>query len=163
MEKWVKITRHIRRILYSISVVFITIATALAAVNSILRFVGVGFPWADELYVYLIVLMVYLALPQMEGAGDQLCISAIDSWIKGEKGKKILNYFRQIVTCGALTLLAYYGMQVMIKAFTRKQLTYILMLPKGILYAIAVISIAAAIFALLVIMIFNKGEFDDAS
>jgi len=162
MGKCVIIMRHIRKVFFIISAGFITAATALAAVNAILRFLGVGLAWADELYIYLVVLMVYLALPRLEGAGDQLCITAIDSWVKGEKGKRILNYFRQVITTAALIVLSYYGFQVMLKAFVRNQVTYILMIPKGILYLIAAVSIVVTILALLVVIICSKGEFDNA-
>ena len=163
MQACVKAIRYVRRGFFVVSAAFIAVASALAAVNAILRFMGIGFGWADELYIYLVVLMVYLALPQLEGTGDQLCISAIDSWVKGKVGKKVINYFRQLVTGAALVTLAYYGLQVMIKAFSRNQLTYILMLPKGILYAIAVLSIVVAVIVILIIMICNKGEFDDVA
>lgn len=161
MQTCVKAARNVRKVFFIISAAFIALASALAAINSILRFIGIGFGWADELYIYLVVLMVYFALPQLEGTGDQLCISAIDSWVKGKVGKKILNYFRQIVTGATLVILSYYGIQVMLKAFTRNQVTYILMLPKGILYALATLGLVVAVLMLLVIMICNKGEFDD--
>ncbi len=163
MQMCVKAARYIRKAFFAVSAVFIALASALAAINAILRFAGMGFGWADELYVYLVVLMVYLALPQLEGTGDQLCISAIDMWVKGTVGKKILNYFRQIVTSIALCGLAYYGFKVMLKAFARNQKTYILMLPKGMLYGVAVISLIVAVAMLVIIMICNKGEFDDVA
>lgn len=163
MQTCVKAARYIRKGFFIVSATFIALASAIAAINAILRFMGVGFGWADELYNYLVVLMVYLALPQLEGTGDQLCISAIDSWVKGKIGKKILNIFRQIVTGGTLVILVYYGIQVMLKAFSRNQVTYILMLPKGILYAIATLGLAVAVIMLLVLLICNKGEFDDVN
>ena len=146
--------------MFTISAVFIAAATAIASINAILRFCGVGFGWADELYTYLVVLMVYLSLAWLEGAGDQLCITAIDSLVKSTKGQRILNYIRGIFTDAALVILGYYGINVMLKAFQRNQLTYILQLPKGILYAIAMACLLITVIVWLVIMICNRGEFD---
>ena len=78
MQVCVKITRYVRTFLFSISALLIAVATALATLNAIVRFAGKGFTWSEELCSYCIVLMVYLAIPYLEGAGDQLCISAID-------------------------------------------------------------------------------------
>ena len=102
MKTCVKITGYIRRVMFMISGVFIACATALAALNALLRFFGLGLGWADEMYVYFIVLMVYIALPQLEGTGDQLCITAIDSWVKNPIGQRILNYIRGIITSFAV-------------------------------------------------------------
>lgn len=160
MKTCVKITRYIRRGMFMISGAFIGLATALAAMNAILRFFGLGLGWADEMYVYLVVLMVYICLPQLEGTGDQLCITAIDSWVKNPIGQRILNYIRGIITSVALCVIAYYGFNVMLKAFKRNQLTYILQLPKGVLYGIVMLCLFITVIVWLVIMICNKGEFD---
>ena len=160
MQRCVLITRRIRKILFAISALFIAAASAIASINAILRFCGVGFGWADELYTYLVVLMVYLALAHLEGTGDQLCITAIDSLVKSKKGQTILNYIRGIITSAALITLGYYGINVTMKAFQRHQVTYILQLPKGILYAIAMACLLITVLVWLVIMICNKGQFD---
>ena len=160
MKTCLKISRYIRRGMFVISGAFIGMATALAALNALLRFFGLGLSWADELYVYFIVLMVYIGLPQLEGTGDQLCITAIDSWVKNQTAQKILNYIRGVITSVALCVIAYYGFNVMLKAFKRNQLTYILQLPKGILYGIATLCLFITVLIWLVIMICNKGEFD---
>lgn len=160
MKTCVKITGYVRRAMFMISGIFIGLATALAAMNAILRFFGMGLGWADEMYVYLVVLMVYIGLPQLEGTGDQLCITAIDSWVKNPIGQRILNYIRGIITSVALCVIAYYGFNVMLKAFKRNQLTYILQLPKGVLYGIVMLCLFITVIVWLVIMICNKGEFD---
>ena len=160
MKTCVKITGYIRRFMFMVSGAFIGLATALAALNALLRFFGLGLGWADEMYVYLVVLMIYIALPQLEGTGDQLCITAIDSWVKNPKAQRALNYIRGIITSAALCTIAYYGFNVMVKAFKRNQLTYILQLPKGVLYGIVMLCLFITVIVWLVIMICNKGEFE---
>ena len=156
-------SRWVRRVLFSISAILIAVATGFAAFNAIVRFFGVSFNWAEELCTYCVVMMVYLCLPHLEGTGDQLCITAIDLWVKGKTGQRILNYIRGILTGGALVILGWYGLDVMKKAFKRAQVTYILQLPKGILYAVAAACILIAVLVWLILMICNKGEFDDES
>ena len=75
-------------------------------------------------------------------------------------GQRILNYIRGIITSVALCVIAYYGFNVMLKAFKRNQLTYILQLPKGVLYGIVMLCLFITVIVWLVIMICNKGEFD---
>lgn len=161
MQTSLKVMRYIRRGLFLISAVLIAIATALATVNAIARFFGEGFTWTEELCSYCIVLMAYLAIPHLEGANDQLCISAIDLWVKGKVGQTILNYIRSLVTSVVLVVMGWHGVDVMLKAFRRNQLTYVLHMPKGILYAIAMVCLVVGVLTLLVIMICNKGEADE--
>lgn len=161
MQTCLKVMRHIRRGLFLLSAVLIAIATALATVNAIARFFGEGFTWTEELCSYCIVLMAYLAIPHLEGANDQLCISAIDLWVKGKVGQTILNYIRSLVTSVVLVVMGWHGVDVMLKAFRRNQLTYVLHMPKGILYAIAMVCLVVGVLTLLVIMICNKGEADE--
>lgn len=160
METCVKIMRHIRHFMFMLSAVLIAIATALATVNAIARFFGEGFTWTEELCSYCIVLMAYLAIPYLEGANDQLCISAIDLWVKGKVGQTVLSYIRSLVTSVVLVIMGWHGVDVMLKAFRRNQLTYVLHMPKGILYAIAMVCLVVGVLTLLVIMICNKGEAD---
>lgn len=161
MQTCLKVMRYIRRGLFLLSAVLIAIATALATVNAIARFFGEGFTWTEELCSYCIVLMAYLAIPYLEGANDQLCISAIDLWVKGKVGQTILNYIRSLVTGVVLVVMGWHGVDVMLKAFRRNQLTYVLHMPKGILYAIAMVCLVVGVLTLLVIMICNKGEADE--
>ena len=58
-------------------------------------------------------------------------------------------------------MLTYYGFSVTLTAFERSQVTYVLHMPKGILYGIATLTLALTVIVWLVIMICNKGEFDE--
>ena len=162
MQTVVKITRYVRRFLFAISALLIAVSTGFAAFNAIARRFGASFTWAEELYTYCVVMMVYLALAHLEGSGDQLCITAIDMWVKGKTGQRILNYIRGILTSVALVILGWHGIDVMLKAFKRSQVTYILHMPKGILYAVAMGSLFISVLVWVVLMICNKGDFDDA-
>lgn len=161
MQACVKVSRWVCKALFVLSAILIAGATGFAAFNAITRFFfKLTFNWAEELCTYCVVMMVYLAIPMLEHTGDQLCITAIDLWVKGSLGQRILNYVRGIITGGAMVIMGYHGFDVMLKAFKRSQVTYILQLPKGALYAIAVGCLALAVLVWLVIMICNKGGFD---
>lgn len=162
MQASVKASRWVCKSLFLISAILIAIATGFAAFNAITRFfLDLTFNWAEELCTYCVVLMVYLAIPRLEFTGDQLCITAIDLWVKSPKAQRILTYVRGVITGAALVILGWNGIDVMLKAFKRNQMTYILQLPKGTLYAIAMGCLVIAVLAWLIIMIFNKGEFDN--
>lgn len=162
MQACVKVSRWVCRILFVISAALIAVATGFAAFNALTRFfLDLTFNWAEELCTYCVVLMVYLAIPGLEHTGDQLCITAIDLWVKGSLGQRILNYVRGLITGAAMVILGWNGYSVMLKAFKRNQVTYILQLPKGALYAIAMGCMAIAVLVWLVIMICNKGDFDN--
>ena len=161
MQACLKILRSIRHILFSISAILIAFATAVATLNAIVRFFGVSFTWAEELCSYGIVLMVYLALPYLEGAGDQLTISAIDLWVKGEIGQRILRYIQGIITSVVMVILGYHGLDVMMRAFRRSQVTYVLQIPRGALYAIVLVCILVALLTWIALMLFRKGDYDE--
>lgn len=162
MQTVVKASGWVCKVLFVISAILIAVATGFAAFNSLTRFcLDLTFNWAEELCTYCVVLMVYLAMPMLEHTGDQLCITAIDLWVKGSVGQRILNYIRGVITSVAMVILGYNGISVMLKAFKRNQVTYILQIPKGYLYAIAMGCILISVLVWLVIMICNKGEFDN--
>jgi TRAP-type C4-dicarboxylate transport system permease small subunit len=161
MSIGLKITRQIRVFLMAISSTFIAMATALATLNALARRLALGVAWSEELTSYFVVLLVFLAIPYLEGKGDQLCITAIDLVVKGETGQRILNYIRGLATSAACVMLTYYGFSVTLTAFERSQVTYVLHMPKGILYGIATLTLALTVIVWLVIMICNKGEFDE--
>ena len=75
-------------------------------------------------------------------------------------GQRILNYIRGIITSVIMVVLGYHGLDVMMKAFKRNQVTYVLQMPKGVLYAIAMICIVVALVVWVVLMLCNKGDFD---
>lgn len=160
MQAIMKATGNVRRLLMTISAILIAVSSAFATINAIARFTFSGFSWAEEICTYCIVLMVYLALPQLEGTGDQLCISAIDLLVKGETAQRILNYIRGIITSITMAVLCYNGLQVMLKAFKRSQVTFVLQLPKCALYGIATACIAITLIIWLALMVCNKGESD---
>lgn len=162
MQVCVKVSRYVHHALFSVAALLIAISTAFATINAIARFFTGGFTWSEELCTYCIVLMVYLAMPYLEAKGDQLCISAIDLWVKGKTGQRILNYIRGIITSVVMILLGYHGFDVMLKAFKRSQVTFVLQLPKGGLYAIALICILITLAVWVILMLCNKGDFDNA-
>ena len=161
MQICLKVTRKINKFLMGISAILIALATALATVNAFMRFFSSGVAWSEEMTSYCVVLLVYLAIPLLELTGDQLNITAIDLVVKGKTAQRVLNYIRGLVTGSAMVILAYYGFTVMSNAFMRSQVTYVLHIPKGILYGLTTGCLVLAVLAWLVIMIFNKGDFDE--
>lgn len=161
MRVCVKGMHYVTQALFAVSAVLIAAATGFAAFNAITRFfLDLTFNWAEELCTYCVVLMVYLVIARLEFTGDQLCITAIDLWVKNATAQRVLNYIRGILTGAALTILGWHGISVMLKAFKRHQVTYILRLPKGILYAVALGCLAITVLVWLVLMICNKGDFE---
>jgi len=81
----------LNHIMLGICGVFIAVASLLAAVNAILRFtLGAGFVFSDELCVYLIATMVFIAMGYLEFTDNHLTIDIFNSTVKNPVVKKIV-------------------------------------------------------------------------
>ena len=157
----IKTTRNISRFLWSVAGFFVIASTLIITANTIMRyFFGDPFTWSDELSTYLVIIMVFLALPFLEYSGNQLCIGAILSIVKSEKGRRILVYVRGLLTLGATSIMTYFGFSVTYRAYERALVTYVLHIPKYITYGITAACFVITIIVWLVIMGFRKGEYD---
>ncbi len=159
MNRVISVMGAINRNLVRLGAIFIFISTLLAAVNAILRFtVGAGFPWSEELCSYLIVLSVFVLISYLEFTDKQLCIGVLNGFLKNESIKRVITIVRGLITMGFMGMLAYYGVLVTQKAFSRMTVTFVLQMPRFILYGIVTACFILAILSWIVIIFFEKGD-----
>ncbi len=162
MKKISNIFLKINRIALAICGCFCAAATLLAAINAILRYtIGAGFVFSDELCVYLIACMVFIALGYLEFTDNHLTIDIFNSVVKNPIIKKIVLYVRGGITMIFYIILIHHGLEMTTKAFTRHIVTNVLRMPRGIIYLIVVVSMILAVASWVVIMICRKGEFEE--
>lgn len=158
MNGVISIIDKVNKFLLTIAAIFIFLSTVLAALNAILRFtVGAGFPWAEEACSYLIVMLVFVGVSYLEYTDNQLCIGVLNGVLKSDKIKNIITIIRGLITIGFMGMLVYYGVQVTQKAYLRDTVTFVLQMPRFILYGIVTLCFIIAILSWLVIIIFKKG------
>ena len=157
----VSLTDTINRLSVYIGALFIFLSTLLAAINAILRFtIGAGFPWSEELCSYFVVMLVFICIPYLEYSDKQLSIGVLNSILKNKTAKKVITIIRGLFTLGFLAVLVYLGVEVAQKAFDRETVTFVLQIPRFILYSIVTAFFALAIISW-IIVICRKGEFRD--
>ncbi|MBQ9979922.1 MAG: TRAP transporter small permease subunit [Oscillospiraceae bacterium] len=146
-------------LLLNISSVFLFIATLLSVINALGRFVGLGgFPWSDEGCVILLIFMVFLTQPFLEGHENQLCIGILENAIKTDKGRRILQIVRGILIIVILGFLAYECWPVVARAFKYNYLTSVLRIPRFILYACIFVSFVLMVINWIITVIFGNKE-----
>lgn len=152
----------INKFLLSVAAVFICVSTFFAAINAILRFtVGAGVPWSEELCSYLIVMLVFIAISYLEYTDKQLSIGILNNFLKNDLAKRVITIIRGLITMGFLGMLFYYGLEVTQKAYERNTVTFVLQMPRFILYGIVTVCFAIAIISWIVNIIIRKGEIKD--
>lgn len=162
MKKVSNFFTKLNRIMLGVCGVFIAAATLLAAVNAILRFtIGAGFAFSDELCVYLIATMVFVAMGYLEFTDNHLTIDIFNSTVKNPIVKKIVLYIRGLVTIIFDGVLIYYGIKVTRTAILRETVTNVMHLPRYIIYGIVTFSMIVALLSWIVILICRKGEFEE--
>lgn len=157
METCLKVVKKINEVLIMISVIFLVSSTILATINAILRKgFSQGFPWAEELSTYLIVMMVFLGLSHLELNDNNLCIGIIDNFIK-EKVRNIIRIIRGILTIFLMTIMLQYGLVVLKNMYISKMITYALCVPKLYFFISMIIAFFMIIIVWLALVICKKG------
>lgn len=83
MKKISNFFAKLNHVMLGICGAFIAIATFLASINAVLRFTkGSGFDFSDEMCVYLIALMVFLAMGYLEYTDNHLTIDIFNTSVK---------------------------------------------------------------------------------
>ncbi len=142
-----------------VSSIALFVATILSVVNAILRSAGQGgFAWSDEACVILMIFMVFLAQPLLEGEDQNLSIGILDNIIKKPSGRKILQVIRGAVIIGILGYLLGFCFQVIEKAVRFNYRTSVLQLPRYILYACIAIAFIMIIVNWIVNIFFKKAN-----
>ena len=161
MSFFSRVISVLTKAMLTIAGVFCLLSTLLNCVNVFLRYIlNKPLNIADELALYLVVILVFIAMPFLELFNDQLCISTILSLVHSEKLRKALIYIRGVITLGLTSIMAVVGFDVTARSFNRNVITAVLRFPKGILYGIvAVCFVIAAITWVLILM--RKGVYSN--
>lgn len=156
-----KIMTGLTHVLEFLAGVMILFSTLLSTIGVFCRYVlKAPIVWSTELCLFAVIGMVYLAMPVLEYQNDQLTISAILKWVKGEKGRKILVFIRGIITIITSAVISYYGFVIAFRSISRNILTPTLRFNKGYFYLLVAICFAISVLVWLVIFL-RKGEYED--
>lgn len=161
MKKISNFFTKLNHVMLGICGTFIAIATFLASINAVLRFTkGSGFDFSDEMCVYLIALMVFLAMGYLEYTDNHLTIDIFNTSVKNPVVKKIVLYCRGIITMIFDGMLIYYGITVTRTAYVRETVTNVMQIPRCYIYGIVTASMIVAFASWIVLLICRKGEFE---
>jgi TRAP-type C4-dicarboxylate transport system permease small subunit len=134
-------------------------ATLLAAVNAICRYaLNHSIVWAEELSTYICVLIVFVALAWMESEDRQLKIDIFNEKVKNEALKRAIFVLRGLVTLAIFALLIYSGFHTIVSTYNTHSVTYVLKIPRFILYIFVVFSYVFASIGWLGVLLLNKGR-----
>lgn len=154
-----ELIRKVNAVIGTVAGVFLGISVFFATINAFVRYgLGSSFPWAEEFCTYLVVILVFLVQPWLESTDEQLSIGILNSKLKNEKVRKAIFVFRGIITVIIFYFLVKFGIYVIEKAYISKTVTYVLQIPRYILYAITTCIFGLVIVEWLAVILFNKGE-----
>jgi len=157
METCMKVVKKVNEILIMISVVFLICSTVLTTINAILRkLFSQGFPWAEELATYLVVMMVFLGLSWLENYDKNLCIGIIDTFI-GEKARKANRTLRGLVTIFIMVIMLRYGLVVMVNMYQSQMVTYALQVPKLYFFLTMIIGFFMIVVVWVALIVCKRG------
>jgi len=140
------------RIIGGIASIFIAISTILASINVFLRYLfGSSLPWADELSIYIIVMMVYIYQCKLEYDDDQLSISVLAEYFRNKPViLKSMYYVRMVVTVSLYGMLLNTAFKVVQQHWMYKGATPVMRMPFWILGLIVTIGLILVILAWIV-------------
>ncbi|NLY71355.1 MAG: TRAP transporter small permease [Clostridiales bacterium] len=146
MNLCIRIIDKINNFLINISTVFLVLSCLLAVINALCRkFLSTGFPWAEELCTYLVVMMLFLSLPYLEQKHEHLSINILVSNIKNKVALKIVRLFHGIWTLLIMIIMLRYAIIISINMYQTNIVTYVLRIPRVIFFSNVVIGFALII------------------
>jgi TRAP-type C4-dicarboxylate transport system permease small subunit len=158
MKTIVNSIAKVNKIILAIASVLLCISVFFSTINAICRSVfSISLPWAEELCTYLVVLVVFLAIPYLEFSNSQLSIGILDAKLKNPLSKKIIYILQGAVIIVIMSILVYYGVSVTQNAYINNIVTYVLRLPRAFFFSVAVASLILVIINWVTIIFFNKG------
>ena len=161
MEKIGSFFTKLNHIALTICGIFIALAGVLASVNAILRFTrGTGFAFSDEMCVYLIALMIFIAMGYLEYSDNHLTIDIFNTTVKNPVIKKIVLYIRGIITLIFDGMLIRYGLIVTSAAYRYGSVTNVMQIQRFYIYGIVTASMILAFASWIVLLVCRKGEFE---
>lgn len=154
---------HGQKVLYNamakIAGFFVMGAALMACVNVISRYgFHHSFDWAEELCTYIIVLVVFQTFAWLETEDQQLCIDLITSVVKNQKVLLFLHVLRGILTLIITGLLVKYGWDSMMTAYRLGTSTYVLLIPRYIMYIFVLFGYVCVMLGWLSVLLLNKGR-----
>jgi len=125
----------------------LAVSTLLSCINVFLRYVlGTSLPWADELSIYLAVVMIFIYQCKLEYEDDQLSISAL---IEKYKNKRIfikaVYYLRTVITFVLYIILIRSGITVVNQHLMYNAATPVMRLPFSIITILVTIGLILVI------------------
>jgi len=150
---------RINNALLTISAVFLLTATLLAVINAITRFADLGgITWAEELSTLLMILLVYLAQPQLELRKKQLTISILQNALKSKKARQILSIVQGVVIMAITGFVLFYCFKVFDNAAKYNYITSVLHIPRTVLFGCMIVAYITVIISWLVTILANNGD-----
>ena len=131
----------------AVSAVMLAVSTLLSCINVFLRYVlGTSFPWADEMSIYLAVVMIFIYQCKLEFEDDQLSISAL---VKKYSDKRIfikaVYALRTVITFILYIMLIRSGLTVVNQHLMYNAATPVMRFPLWIITLIVTIGLILVI------------------
>lgn len=117
-----------------------------------------SFAWAEELCTYICTLVVFITFAWLETEDQQLCIDLVTSTVKNKTVLLVLYVLRGIVTMVITGILIRYGISAMLTAFNLGTVTYVLKLPRYIMYAVVNFGYICVMLGWVSVLLLNKGR-----
>lgn len=150
---------QINNALLTISAVFLLTATLLSVINAIIRFADLGgITWTEELSTLLMILLVYLAQPQLEFRKKQLTIGILQSALKSKLARQILNIVQGVIIMAITGFVLFYCFRVFGNAAKYNFITSVLHIPRTILFGCMIVAYITVIISWLVTIFANHGN-----
>lgn len=159
IQKFVHAQQVAYRTLARVSGALVLAAALLACINVVSRYCfDHSFSWAEELCTFVCTLIVFLTFAYLETEDQQLCIDLVTSMVKNQKILLVLYILRGIVTLVITALLVKYGIDSTLSAFDLGTRTYVMKLPRFVMYGVAVFGYACVMLGWLSVLLMNKGR-----
>ena len=157
--KFIQAQKMVYRTLARVAGFMILLAAFFACVNSVSRyFFDHSFSWAEELCTYICTLVVFLTFAYLETEDQQLCIDLLTSTVKNKTALLVLYILRGIVTLVVTAILIRFGFSSMLSAYKLGTVTYVLHLPRYIMYCVVLFGYVCVMLGWLSVLLFNKGR-----
>ena len=156
--KFLKIITKIDDILFIAATAFLAAGCGLAVINAFFRKVfNMGLPWAEELSLYMVVMMLFLAMPYLEQIDRHLCIGILMSKLKTEKSKNFFRIVRSVWTIAVMGILFRFGITLAKAMVASHVATNILRWPRLPFFSALLIGFIMIIAVYICIIIVKKG------
>ena len=159
IQKFIRAQQVVYRTMARVAGALVLLAVILACVNVVSRYCfNHSFSWAEEFCTYLCTLVVFLVFAWLETEDQQLCIDLVTSTVKNKTVLLVLYILRGIVTLVITALLIRYGVTALVKAYDMGTVTYVMKLPRYIMYGVVIFGYVCVMLGWLSVLFLNKGR-----